>query len=133
MECDHVADQLTTAAAYQRGCDVVAHRQHEYQQSASTDTRNRLREEDLPEGREGIGAQRLRRSHLGDRNGLHDTVKGQHHERQQDLTHCDQCAGLVVDHLYTAVIIDDTDPDQDVVDHPLRLQQHDPRRRAHQQ
>ena len=129
---DAVRDEDAAGAADEFGRDVVADRQDEDEDRAGADAGDRLGEIDPPEGRPVVRAHGFGGAQIARRDRLHHRIERQDHERQKDVRHRDDRAGRVVDHHQTVVVGDESDPDEQVVDHALLLQEDLPGRGADQ-
>ena len=125
----HRQRDLARAAHHGRR-DVEAERQHEHQQHARGDARHGERQDDLPEGPQGRGAQprrgaRQRRVDLPERIG-----DRQDHVGQQDVDHRDLRGERRVEDAQWP--LDQAGGEQGLVDQPMPSHQHHPGVAPHQ-
>ena len=126
MECNLIADHLALTTTHQCGCNVVPHRQYKDKQPAGTNAGNGTGPENPEKRNKGIGTQRLRSPKFVKRYSFHDTVHRQHHEGQKNLRHCDQSAPQIENHLNTSLLRNYSQPNHNIVQDTLGLQQHYP-------
>ena len=78
-------DAICTPNDFRR--DVVANRQNEHEDRARSNSRHRLWKIHTPERGPVCRSQALGGTQITWRNGLHDRIERQDHERQQDMRH----------------------------------------------